>query len=189
MLSERLEFGARQALAGLLISGVVLAGCSAEDAEEEKLSEAEREAFAVKEETSQAESETARAQAKRAPEEQSVQSPQAKPEDQPTATAQEESEQKMTAAAAEQASARASADTTGERIYKQACSACHKTGVAGAPKLGEAEKWKERAAKGKDVLFEHVKNGFNAMPPKGACAQCSDEELRAGIDYMLNQSL
>jgi cytochrome c5 len=31
-------------------------------------------------------------------------------------------------------------------------------------------------------------NGKNAMPPKGACAACSDADLKAAMDYMVAQS-
>jgi len=74
---------------------------------------------------------------------------------------------------------------TGEEIYKQFCSACHATGVAGAPIHGNAEQWAPRIAKGKDALFQSLIHGLNAMPPKGTCMNCSDEELHAALDYMI----
>ncbi len=75
----------------------------------------------------------------------------------------------------------------GEAVYKKACKNCHEAGVANAPKLGDSEAWAPRIAKGKDALFETVKNGLNAMPPKGGCMTCSDEELRSAVEYFVSQ--
>ena len=80
------------------------------------------------------------------------------------------------------------ATVDGKQIYQQSCVACHSTGAAGAPKTGDKAAWSDRIAKGNDALFSTVKNGLNAMPPKGTCADCSDEELKAAIEYMLSQS-
>jgi len=76
----------------------------------------------------------------------------------------------------------------GESIYKQACVSCHATGVANAPKLGDTAAWAPRLEKGNDALFESVKNGLNVMPPRGGCMNCSDEELRSAMEYMVAQS-
>jgi cytochrome c5 len=75
----------------------------------------------------------------------------------------------------------------GQKIYQASCQACHVAGVAGAPKLGDKEAWAPRIAKGTDALFLSVKNGLNAMPPKGTCMSCSEDELRAAMEYMVEQ--
>jgi cytochrome c5 len=79
----------------------------------------------------------------------------------------------------------ASAD--GQKIYQTSCQACHATGVAGAPKLGDKDAWAPRIAKGNDAMFSSVKNGLKAMPPKGTCMGCSEDELRAAMEYMVGQ--
>ena len=79
----------------------------------------------------------------------------------------------------------ASAD--GQKIYQASCQACHATGAAGAPKLGDKDAWAPRIAKGNDALLSSVTNGLKAMPPKGACMSCSEEELRAAMEYMVEQ--
>ena len=79
----------------------------------------------------------------------------------------------------------ASAD--GQKIYQASCQACHATGAAGAPKLGDKAAWAPRLAKGNDALLSSVKNGLKAMPPKGACMSCSEDELRAAMEYMVGQ--
>jgi cytochrome c5 len=82
----------------------------------------------------------------------------------------------------------AEAGGTGEQIYNSSCTACHATGAAGAPKLGDREAWAPRIATGNDSLLASLMNGKNAMPPKGACASCSDADLKAALDYLVSQS-
>lgn len=77
------------------------------------------------------------------------------------------------------------APRSGEDVYNAACSACHATGAAGAPIKGDAAAWGPRADQGRDTLLSHAINGFNAMPPRGACGNCSDEEIANAVDYML----
>jgi len=77
---------------------------------------------------------------------------------------------------------------SGEEIYNSKCMACHATGAAGAPKLGDAATWAPRIAAGMDTMLANATNGLNAMPPKGLCMACSDEELQGAIDYMVSKS-
>jgi cytochrome c5 len=76
---------------------------------------------------------------------------------------------------------------SGEEVYNSACAACHSIGVAGAPKFGTSE-WTDRAAKGIDSLLATAISGINAMPPKGTCATCSDDELKIAIEYMIDSA-
>jgi len=71
--------------------------------------------------------------------------------------------------------------------YQMSCFACHGTGAAGAPMLGDAEVWTARLEKGIDGVMTNVIAGVNAMPPKGLCMTCSDENLRSLVDYMVSQ--
>lgn len=73
---------------------------------------------------------------------------------------------------------------SGEEVFNSACTACHSTGVLGAPKKGDKAAWDERLAKGFDATLKNALNGLNAMPPKGNCINCSDDELLAAIKYM-----
>lgn len=75
----------------------------------------------------------------------------------------------------------------GQKTYETYCVACHAAGVAGAPKLGDREAWAPRIAKGNDALLNSAKNGLNAMPPRGTCMACSDEDLGAAIAYMVGK--
>lgn len=73
---------------------------------------------------------------------------------------------------------------SGEEVYTASCQACHAVGVGGAPKLGDDAAWEERLAKGIDQVYANALNGINAMPPKGTCMSCSDDEIKAAVDYM-----
>ena len=77
---------------------------------------------------------------------------------------------------------------SGEEVYNQFCFACHATGVGGAPKVGIAADWEPRISKGMDALWSTMQNGLNAMPAKGTCMNCSDDELRASMNYLVDQS-
>ena len=75
----------------------------------------------------------------------------------------------------------------GETVYNSYCTACHASGVAGAPLFGDAGAWEPRIAKGIEVLYESTYNGLNGvMPPRGTCPDCSDDELRVAVDYMVD---
>ena len=82
----------------------------------------------------------------------------------------------------------ASGPRSGEDIYKSKCVACHNTGAAGAPKIGDAGAWAPRVAKGVDTVYANAINGINGMPAKGLCMDCSDDEIKATVDYILENS-
>lgn len=81
---------------------------------------------------------------------------------------------------------------TGEQVFNTACFACHKTGVAGAPKMGDKAAWAPRIAKGMDLLKQHSIEGFKGdtgvMLPKGGRADLSDADVHAAVEYMVNNS-
>lgn len=78
----------------------------------------------------------------------------------------------------------------GKAIYDKACIACHLSGAAGAPKLGDKAAWAPRIELGMDALYDIAMNGKpgTAMLPKGTCAACSEDDLKAAVDYMVEQS-
>jgi cytochrome c5 len=80
------------------------------------------------------------------------------------------------------------APRSGEQVFNASCQGCHATGAAGAPKVGDKAAWAPHIAKGKDTLYKHALTGFNAMPPKGMCMNCSDDEIKATVDYMISKS-
>lgn len=79
-------------------------------------------------------------------------------------------------------------ERSGEDVYGVKCATCHATGAAGAPKLGDAGAWAPRVSKGLDVLYTNAIAGFNGMPAKGLCFDCSDDEIKAAVDHMVENS-
>ena len=88
-----------------------------------------------------------------------------------------------------QLSAAAADDFDVAQAYQSSCYACHGTGQAHAPIVGEVIEWEIRAEKGLDTLVQNTINGLNGiMPVRGLCTDCSDEDLQAIVEYMLEQS-
>lgn len=82
----------------------------------------------------------------------------------------------------------ASGPKSGKEVYDSFCTTCHAVGVMSAPRFGNSGDWGPRVAKGKDTLYTHALNGFNSMPAKGMCAACSEDEIKAAVDYMADNS-
>ncbi len=86
----------------------------------------------------------------------------------------------------------ASAATDGKATYSTSCAACHGTGAAGAPKLGDKAEWTARIAQGKDVLYKHALGGYQGkkgfMPAKGGNGSLSDDAVKAAVDHMVAAS-
>lgn len=82
--------------------------------------------------------------------------------------------------------------TSGQDVYDSACQMCHGSGAAGAPIPGDTAAWTSRIAQGVDVLHDHAINGYMGsagfMPPKGARADLSDDEVRAAVIYMTSDT-
>jgi cytochrome c oxidase cbb3-type subunit 3 len=81
----------------------------------------------------------------------------------------------------------AASSRSGKEIYAK-CQGCHNVGVAGAPKYGDKVAWAPRIKRGVDDLLKVAKAGKGAMPPKGTCFDCSDAELKAVIQYMMESA-
>lgn len=77
----------------------------------------------------------------------------------------------------------------GEALYASSgCVACHASGVAGSPMLGDSEAWAARLEKGADELYASAINGIGAMPAKGGNPNLSDEEVMAVVDYLMAEA-
>jgi cytochrome c5 len=79
------------------------------------------------------------------------------------------------------------ADKSPGQLYQGACLACHTTGAAGAPKIGDVSAWSQRVGKGLDALISSAINGVGAMPPRGG-SQYNDDQMRSVIEYILAES-
>jgi cytochrome c5 len=76
----------------------------------------------------------------------------------------------------------------GKQVFDTTCMACHATGVANAPKLGDKAAWAPRLAQGEDALVQSALKGKGAMPPKGGNTSLSDAQVRAAVEFMLSQA-
>jgi cytochrome c5 len=86
------------------------------------------------------------------------------------------------------ADAAPAAPKSGEQVVTESCNACHGTGALGAPKMGDGAAWEARMGGGLDALVQSAITGKGAMPPRGGAAGLSDDEMRAAIVHMLNES-
>ncbi len=85
--------------------------------------------------------------------------------------------------------AAASGPRTGEQVVTAKCNLCHGTGAMGAPKIGDAAAWGPRLAERKlEGLVDHAIKGFNAMPAKGTCTDCTDDEIKNAVKHMVDKS-
>ncbi len=79
----------------------------------------------------------------------------------------------------------ASGPRSAEEVYNTGCAACHASGAAGAPKFRDATDWASRLGAGLDTLYANSINGIRGMPARGVCPTCSDDEVKAAVDYMI----
>ena len=71
------------------------------------------------------------------------------------------------------------------QIFQETCSVCHGTGVGGAPRPGATADWERRITSDIDDLYYNTIDGLGAMPPRGTCMSCTDDQLKAVVDYMI----
>ena len=89
-------------------------------------------------------------------------------------------------AAAAEMTVAAKTDMTPAEIYTSKCQTCHNSGMMGAPQPG-APIWQSRLNEiGLDQIVTHAINGYNSMPAKGMCMECSDADIRATVEYMIS---
>ena len=80
----------------------------------------------------------------------------------------------------------------GKSVFASACAACHGSGIAGAPKVGDKAAWAPRIAKGVETLETHAIKGFQGaagvMPAKGGRLDLPDDAVKAAVEHMVAQS-
>ncbi|WP_083928932.1 c-type cytochrome [Geopsychrobacter electrodiphilus] len=104
------------------------------------------------------------------------------------ACSKKEAGQKETGTAKVTESTETGSNQRGQEVYDGVCHSCHSTGVAGAPKLGDKAAWSGRIAKGVDALVQSALNGKGSMPPKGGERTLNEAEIRAAVNYMVDQA-
>ena len=90
------------------------------------------------------------------------------------------------------AAAPAVENTVGKSVFGKSCSLCHAVGAAGAPKPGDKADWGPRIAQGEAILHKHALEGFTGtkgvMPARGANPALKDDEVKAAVAFMVDQS-
>ena len=78
---------------------------------------------------------------------------------------------------------------TGEQVVAKICSACHLSGMLGAPKIGDKGAWggRKSAVGGIDGLVASAIKGKNQMPSRGGDPDLNDAEIKAAIEFMLGK--
>lgn len=69
-------------------------------------------------------------------------------------------------------------------LYDGSCKACHTNPAAGAPLTHDPRAWAPRWHQGRDVLLDHVVQGYRAMPAGGQCAACTPADFKALIAFI-----
>ena len=81
---------------------------------------------------------------------------------------------------------------SGKAVFEANCANCHTGGFGGfftgAPEVGDQDDWESLTPKGIDELTATTLAGIGKMEPRGECTTCTDEEIRAAIEYMLKES-
>jgi cytochrome c5 len=75
---------------------------------------------------------------------------------------------------------------SGEEIYNSKCAGCHTSGIMGAPKYASLEDWAPRVDLGLEKLTLSAIAGKGGMPAKGTCMDCTDNDIKITVQYMLD---
>jgi len=84
------------------------------------------------------------------------------------------------------AESKETAERSGEEIYNSKCAGCHNSGVMGAPKYAALADWSSRIDLGLDKLTASAIAGKGGMPARGTCMDCTDNEIKVTVQYMLD---
>lgn len=79
-------------------------------------------------------------------------------------------------------------ERSGKEVVDAVCAACHRTGVKGAPKIGDEKAWSQLASRGLTSLTESALKGVREMPAHGGNMALTDIEIERAISYMVNLS-
>ena len=82
--------------------------------------------------------------------------------------------------------ARAVGSRDGEYIYLTVCSTCHSQNTPGVPQISNSSDWAERLKKERKELYSNSINGFNAMPEKGFCEDCTEKEVIRAVNFIIS---
>lgn len=80
----------------------------------------------------------------------------------------------------------------GKSIFDESCASCHTGGIkgwlTGAPELGDKEAWAPLIKEGVEHLTAVTMAGKESMPAKGGCEDCTEADIAAAVQYLVDQS-
>lgn len=76
-----------------------------------------------------------------------------------------------------------------QAIYDKTCAVCHAEGVHGAPRPGVKSDWETPLSYGVEEIYLNTLEGIGEMPRRGMCTDCTDDQLKAVVDFMIRSSL
>lgn len=79
----------------------------------------------------------------------------------------------------------------GQIVFRSYCVSCHGVNPhvpVNAPAIGNKKVWSGLKRLGLNRLLSLTIDGVNAMPARGGCFECSDDQLKAAIVYMIRKS-
>lgn len=79
-------------------------------------------------------------------------------------------------------------ERSGKEVVEAVCSTCHKSGVNGAPRIGDKQAWAKLESRGLTGLTDSALKGIRKMPAHGGNLALTDTEIARAITYMVNQS-
>jgi cytochrome c5 len=81
---------------------------------------------------------------------------------------------------------------SGEAVFAANCANCHTGGIggffSGGLDIEDPEDLEALSSKGLDALTENTIAGVGDMAARGGCDECTDEEIRNAVEYMLGNS-
>lgn len=83
-------------------------------------------------------------------------------------------------------------ENTGKETFENECASCHTGGfkgfMSGAPDIDDTEDWEKSKEKELSVLTKDIIEGTKRHEAKGGCEDCSNEEIKAAIEYILSKN-
>jgi cytochrome c5/cytochrome c553 len=77
----------------------------------------------------------------------------------------------------------------GKDVYEHQCSSCHTSGSNGAPKMGDYAAWTPILQQDFVTIYRNVTGNHSGHPPHAGCTSaCTDAEVKAALEYLLDQS-
>ena len=83
-------------------------------------------------------------------------------------------------------------ELSGQAIFEEHCAKCHDSFFGRtfkrAPRIGKVKQWADIIPEGVDQLTQTTIEGKGRMKARGDCEECTDDQLRSAVEYIISQS-